>query len=1122
MGFQTAGKSKPLEVSDTALQKASSILSKPAAVDVVPASSSSAGFQTAGKSKSLEISDAALQKSSGIFSKAAAVAPDGSINPVSKPMGFQTAGKDNPIAVSDAALQHGNIILTKPAAVNRATASASSVGFQTAGKSKPLEVSDTLQKASSILSKAADVAPDGSNNPVSKPMGFQTAGKNNPIAVSAAALQHGNIILTKPAAADLAPVSSGPGGFQTAGKSKPLQVSDTTLQKATSILTKPAEVDVAPVSSGSVGFQTAGKSKPLEVSDAALQKASSILSKAAVVAPGGSSNPVPKPMGFQTAGKSNPIAVSDAALQQAGSILSKPATSPALNSKPTAHAIGFQTAGAKSNIRVSKEALLQGVKILSKPVVSMGSTQHQKAQSAASAGFETAGSGSKVLVSETSLVAAACLLEDQDPHREHGNRTADVTSKASFSGGFETAGKSIPIILSGDTLDKAGELFSCPRFVEHENGNADTRGSHIAEETPTRRETADVSMLRVKEDLVDESRRGGGADTSSSAFETAGKSKQVTIADDAPQRANDFLSDYRIDSSDEASDFQVAGNVRDLNSANIDGDFHLSNERVRKKPRVSDIGIRNSSALFRELQTYPSHADETVMKATSSRIRFAVSKPANIDGRLFEPEACATANAVEGHFLGLTPCRERAEAATVTMSAGIRKLHPHDPNSRDGNLSPVPIRLDIADTSRSDLGVQVDIDYDNDEMDGITHKLPTGQRLERFINTAIEGNSWDSITSKLKSSMNTRAMTNSPSKCRRDGVQHVTLLVDSVNAVNLCFASSTDNPGNTLPVSFCEEASDHPSDLRGMVEDLSIALVAKGCKKEIISDKWVRNHKRWIVWKLASYERRFSSLFGGNLLTYDALLSQLHMRYYKEFRDGKRSALRVCLNKDMAASTMMILCVSQVFKHSVDEPKVANKTDIDSESKVVSSSKTFYTMELTDGWYSVHAAPDEHMCELIQRGRICVGNKLMVSNATLVGTDDGIDPLDDEYSPEKKGCKVFFRIWSNSTRLAKWNANLGFVPSHHQLRDENGLFRVKRINDIISGGGIIPLLHFSVSRRYPLMFLRRKSTEQDGETISEAEEYRQRAEFERRKLIMIERFTDEVEAECTKVRSSLS
>lgn len=47
------------------------------------------------------------------------------------------------------------------------------------------------------------------------------------------------------------------------------------------------------------------------------------------------------------------------------------------------------------------------------------------------------------------------------------------------------------------------------------------------------------------------------------------------------------------------------------------------------------------------------------------------------------------------------------------------------------------------------------------------------------------------------------------------------------------------------------------------------------------------------------------------------------------------------------------------------------------------------------------------------------------------------------------------------------------------------------------------------------MFLLRRSSEQDGETISEAEEYKQRAEHERRKLILIERFTEEVEDECT-------
>jgi len=51
-------------------------------------------------------------------------------------------------------------------------------------------------------------------------------------------------------------------------------------------------------------------------------------------------------------------------------------------------------------------------------------------------------------------------------------------------------------------------------------------------------------------------------------------------------------------------------------------------------------------------------------------------------------------------------------------------------------------------------------------------------------------------------------------------------------------------------------------------------------------------------------------------------------------------------------------------------------------------------MELSDGWYSVAAAHDAAMESLLTQGKVKEGTKMMVSGASLIGLDQGCDPLD--------------------------------------------------------------------------------------------------------------------------------
>lgn len=52
-----------------------------------------------------------------------------------------------------------------------------------------------------------------------------------------------------------------------------------------------------------------------------------------------------------------------------------------------------------------------------------------------------------------------------------------------------------------------------------------------------------------------------------------------------------------------------------------------------------------------------------------------------------------------------------------------------------------------------------------------------------------------------------------------------------------------------------------------------------GVDPKLISEEWVYNHYRWIVWKQASMERSFPETMGSLCLTPEQVLLQLKYRY---------------------------------------------------------------------------------------------------------------------------------------------------------------------------------------------------------------------------------------------------
>lgn len=99
-----------------------------------------------------------------------------------------------------------------------------------------------------------------------------------------------------------------------------------------------------------------------------------------------------------------------------------------------------------------------------------------------------------------------------------------------------------------------------------------------------------------------------------------------------------------------------------------------------------------------------------------------------------------------------------------------------------------------------------------------------------------------------------------------------------------------------------------------------------GVDTKLISDEWICNHYRWIVWKLAAMEVAFPSQLAGRCLTPECVASQLKYRYDREVDRSERSCLKKIFERDDVASRLMILCVAGIDRDRLDDALKVLKT----------------------------------------------------------------------------------------------------------------------------------------------------------------------------------------------------
>ncbi|XP_019058392.1 PREDICTED: protein BREAST CANCER SUSCEPTIBILITY 2 homolog B [Tarenaya hassleriana] len=244
------------------------------------------------------------------------------------------------------------------------------------------------------------------------------------------------------------------------------------------------------------------------------------------------------------------------------------------------------------------------------------------------------------------------------------------------------------------------------------------------------------------------------------------------------------------------------------------------------------------------------------------------------------------------------------------------------------------------------------------------------------------------------------------------------------------------------------------------VESFLQMLAESGASLQHASREWVTNHYRWVVWKLACYEKYYPAKCAGKVLTIPNVFEELKYRYEREINHGQCSAIKRILAGDAPASSMMVLCISAIHPKSNDGSWETNSSDNSNNVKV----------ELTDGWYAMDAALDVWLTKQLHAGKLFVGQKLRIWGAGLCGWVGPTSPLE---TVNKN--MIYLLLNTNGTHRAHWGDRLGFCK---------GVGSPLSFSCIKSNGGLVPRTLAGITRIYPMLYKERLST---GKSIVRSE-----------------------------------
>lgn len=103
------------------------------------------------------------------------------------------------------------------------------------------------------------------------------------------------------------------------------------------------------------------------------------------------------------------------------------------------------------------------------------------------------------------------------------------------------------------------------------------------------------------------------------------------------------------------------------------------------------------------------------------------------------------------------------------------------------------------------------------------------------------------------------------------------------------------------------------------------------------------------------------------------------------------------MERDDTAAKTLVLCVSDIIASS------SKRSESPCGETGREESSPGAAVELTDGWYAIRAQLDAPLAALLQRGRLAVGQKVVLHGAQLVGSPEACAPLE---APESLMLKV--------------------------------------------------------------------------------------------------------------------
>ena len=1158
--FQTAGSGAAIEVSEEKVKEMATILDRPSISTkepTLPARNNpfTGMFQTAGNGSSIEISEEKVKEMATMLNRPSSSTKEPTLPKTTVPRTFtamfQTAGSGSSIEVSEEKVKEMGKILDRPSSstkkeptLTKATVKRTFTGmFQTAGSSSSIkgseekvqEVGKILDRPSSSIKKPT--LPRASNNAFTGM--FQTAGSGVAITVSEEKVKEMATILDRPSSSTkelMLPKATVKrtftGMFQTAGSGAAITVSEEKVKEMATILDRPSSSTKEPTLPASSKnsftgmFQTAGSGAAIAVSKEKVNEMATILdrpltSTKAPSLPVSSKNSF---MGmFQTAGSGAAIEVSEDKVEEMGKILDRPS----LSTKETtlsnkAFAGMFQTAGSGAAIAVSEDKVNEMGKRLNRPSSSTNESTLPPASNESFTGmFQTAGSGSSIAVSEAKVKEMAMILDR--PSLSPKETTRPPTSHAPFTGMFHTAGSGSSIAVSEEKVKEMGKMLDRQSSSTKEFSAPDKRISPTLIEknaTATKLNRTDVitqgmmptrtpsASFRTPRSVTVAK---NDAAMSSAKFENAGTGKSIDVSEGAIEEAelllkksssvNNQLSGEKDRRSQKCAKVTVLAEKKHHQRSLANRDHVVFEANIRSYPhsplRTKDSKSLNHAVIYTPFQENDQMPNEQIVVGSTHKCLAYGVTPSTV------PKV-DNATPLLGAKYDMVQLKTILDGEAPHANAVDTPLQEHDTHCSPNEFKLQPKSANI---SVSDVLIR------KRQIGNSLHMTPVPIHFHGKMDTSdatvtkqIESNPAERET--LEDAIRHGFMTHCPSACCLHGVREVTMLINCNNSLQLRF----DLDGRPQTFEMNEEV--HRSDHLGSLLDIRQSLIDKGCDSKRLNDKWIRNHTRLIVWKLASYERRFSGFLAGRYLTYQKLIQNLVFRFRREVLNGVRPAVRKIVNRDISASNAIILLVCRILS-----PSKAKADDASLQTTV---------LELSDGWYSVRGCLDSNLSHFVADGLITVGTKLLVSNARLVGAEDGVDPLDEGDGTSCESCKATLQLTANATRLAKWNAKLGFVNPLNKQRMPHGRLLIKRISDVVPGGGNIPAIRLFIQRVYSMLYYE-KSTHSDLSTndsvlngkrrvFTEQEEDTRRREFESRKLRVVEKLRERIQQEVEQVR----